>query len=138
MANSASHTASSAERRGWKLATLFLRVKKSYGRLTARSTSWAQSQGWPAWVGKVPIIAVGTLLFAVSLFSILALAAVAILGIAFFIVMGLAKKENSVQGSSAFFTSDSSSSYSQSDHDYGYQHGSSGYGYYEDGVKIHD
>ena len=94
MANSTSHTASSAEGRGWKLATLFLRVNKSYGRLTARSISWAQSQGWPAWVGKVPIIIVGTLLLAVSLFSIFALAAVAILGIALLFLAHFAHKSD--------------------------------------------
>lgn len=94
MANSASHTASSAERRGQKLATLFLRAKKSYGRLAARSTSWTLSRGWPAWIGKVPLITFGILLLAVSLFSILALAAVAILGIALLLLARFAHKSD--------------------------------------------
>lgn len=123
MANN-THPASSVERRGLKLATLFLRAKKSYGQLTARSTSWAQSQGWPAWVSKVPIIAVGTLLLAVSLFSIIALAAVAILGMAFLLFMG--KMHESIQA-------DPESSILKNN-DGAEKEGHAGYGYYVNGT----
>ncbi|OIX95219.1 hypothetical protein BFS14_15285 [Serratia fonticola] len=131
MANSASHTTSSAERRGQKLATLFMRAKKSCTRLTAYSTAWAQSRDCPAWVGKVPLIAVGILLFAASLFSILALAAVALLGMAFLLLMG--KMHESIRDNP-----ESSIFKKKKRYKNGYRDGKSGYGYYQGGVKIHD
>ncbi|HFV9292173.1 hypothetical protein [Serratia fonticola] len=140
MANSASHTANSAERRGHKLAALFLRAKKSCDRLTAYSTAWALSKGWPSWTGKLPIVILVTILGILSLFSFIVLVIFAVFGGALLVLMtpaSVATPANDNNNTSIFRNTSSQNDCSSSYHGPkdGYYFNNGNYyknGYFED------